>query len=160
MSESYKRLEETNKKHYEKSEQLRKELEELRKQKSAAQASGDDGLAKRLQESLEKTDNELANSLERIKELERQLKEKPIETVATEVIEKVPDEVQKELDELRKSRQSGAGTLKFTVYFDELVRGFNNLLGALAELENTDKETHEKYKKAVSGLIGKMAERL
>ena len=160
ISESYSRLEETNKGHYQRAEALRKELEDTKKQLSEAQASGDSGLATRLQESLEKTDNELAESYKKIEELERKLKEKPIEVPATTVIEKVPDDVQKELDELRKNHQQNAEVIKFTVCFNVLVKGFQDLLGALAELNNTDPQAHVKYKKAVVGLIGKMSERL
>lgn len=159
ISESYKRLENVNKKHYEKAEQLKKELEETKKQLSEAQASGNDEEAGRLSESLAKTDNELANAHMRIEELERQLKEKPIETTATEIIEKVPDEVQKELDELRQkaSQPGNDAAIKFKVYFDELVNGFKALLGALAEIPDDESE---RYKKAVIGLISKMSERL
>jgi len=159
VSKAYKRIEETNKNHYEKAEQLRKELEETKKQLSEAQASGNDEEAGRLSESLAKTDNELANAYVKIEELERQLKEKPIETTATEVIEKIPDEVQKELDDLRQkaSQPGNDAAIKFKVYFDELVNGFKAMLGVLAEIPD---EESERYKKAVSGLIGKMSERL
>lgn len=140
-------------------EKLKKDLKETQRQLSEAQASGDSEEIGRLQESLEKTDNELTAAQVRIKELEQQLKDKPIEATAAPVIERIPEEVQKELDELRNSQQS-AGVLKFTVYFEELVKGFKDLLAVLAELENTDQEAYERYKKAVTGLLGKMSERL
>ena len=157
VSKAYKRIEETNKNHYKKAEQLRKELEETKKQLSEAQASGNDEEAGRLSESLAKTDNELANAYVKIEELERQLKEKPIETTAT--IEKIPDEVQKELDELRKKagQPGNDAAIKFKLYFDELVSGFKALLGVLAEIPDEDSD---RYKKAVSELISKMSERL
>jgi DNA repair exonuclease SbcCD ATPase subunit len=140
-------------------EKLKNELEETRRQLSEAQASGNDEEAGRLQESLDKTDKELTEAHVRIKELEQQLKDKPIEATAAPVIERIPEEVQKELDELRRGQPS-AGALKFTVYFDALVKSFKELLGALAELEGTDQEAYERYKKAVTGLVGKMSERL
>lgn len=165
ISESYKRLEETNKKHYEKAEQLRKELEETKKQLTAAHTSGNNeeverlnGEIGRLSESLVKTDNELAISHGKIEELERQLKEKPIET-AVATVEKIPDEVHQELEELRQkaAQQGSPTTLKFKVYFDELVDNFKTLLEVLAEIPENETE---RYKGAVLGLIGKMSERL
>ncbi|SFH36493.1 Protein of unknown function [Desulfotomaculum arcticum] len=162
LSESYNRLEGVNKKHYEKSEQLRKELEDLKTQLAEAQASGNSDLVEQLQGKLEKTDNDLANSNKRIEELERQLKEKPIETTAVEVIEKVPDEVQRELDELREKAKQNNNTavLKYSVYFDSLVKGFQNLLSALTDIKESDPEAHGRYKKATLGLIEKMTERI
>lgn len=159
VSESYNKLEKTNKGHYEQAEKLRKELDETRRQLSEAQASGNNEEAERLQESLEKTDGELTAAQVRIKELEQKLKDKPIEAVAAPIIERIPEDVQKELDELRKGQQS-AGVLKFTVYFESLVKDFKELLAALAELKGTDPEAYERYKNAVSGLLGKMSERL
>ncbi|RJQ25541.1 MAG: DUF3102 domain-containing protein [Peptococcaceae bacterium] len=136
---------------------LQQSMADMKKQLSEAQASGNTDEVDRLSKSLVKTDNELTKALEKIEELERQLREKPIEApVAT--IEKIPDEVQKELDELRnKTTQQGtnAAALKFKVYFDELVDNFKSLLGVLAEIDET-----ERYKKAVLGLIEKMSERL
>lgn len=162
VSDSYKRLEETNKKHYETAERLKKELEE-------AQASGNTDEVERLEESLKMADSELNASLKKIEELELQLKETPIEVTAAPVIEKVPEEVERELNELRertkeleaKEPQPGnTATIRFSVYFDTLVKGFRDLLGALAEIKDVDPAAHEKYEKAVKGLIDKMSERL
>lgn len=158
VSQAYDRLEKTNQKHYEKAEQLRKELEETKKQLTAAQAAGNDEEVGRLSELLAKTDNELANARQRIEELERQLKEKPIEApVAT--VEKIPDEIQKELDELRQkaAQQDNSAKLKFKVRFEELVDNFRALLEVLTEIPEDE---NERYKKAVLELIGKMSERL
>jgi len=138
-------------------------LDDTKKQLTEAVSSGNSDLVEQLQGQLKKTDTDLIESLKKIKELELQLKEKPIETTATvttEVIEKVPDDVQKELEELRKKVDQPVNTaaLKFKVYFEELVKNFQSLLGTLAEI--ADPEENERYKKAVSGLIGKMSERL
>jgi uncharacterized protein (DUF3084 family) len=136
-------------------DQAKAEIAKLEKALDAAKASGDSEEAKRLQESLEQTETELGTANDKIKELERQLKEKPIDVPAT--IEKIPDEVVAELEELRKKHQS-ASAIKFRLYFDELVNGFKALLSTLDEM--TDDEEREQYKKATAGMIGKMTERL
>jgi chromosome segregation ATPase len=96
-------------------------------------------------------------------ELETKLNQ-PIEVITAEpqVIEKIPDEVVQELQELRQKVNQPSGSdksvVKFSLQFDGLVKGFKDLLGTLEEIQNT--ETKEKYKTAVKGLINKMAERL
>lgn len=97
-------------------------------------------------------------------ELEKQLKEKPIDVITAEpqVIEKIPDAVVQELHELRKKANQPAdgdkAAVKFSLQFDSLIKGFRDLLGTLEELQDT--ETKEKYKNAVKGLINKMIENL
>jgi chromosome segregation ATPase len=145
---NYKKLEQSNRENYEKAERLRRELEE-------AKASGSLEEVEQLSEQLAKTDNELSIAQQKIKDLEREIKETPVE-VTTAVTEKIPEEVQRELDELRK--QSNKPIIKFTYCFETLVNGFKDVLGALSEIPNP--EDQEKYKHAVRGLIGKMSERL
>ena len=89
-------------------------------------------------------------------------------TIDVAVIEKVPEAVEQELAALREktkvlekqAAQSTDSIVKYTVYFKELTTGFKNLLGALAEIEEKDPDLHEKYKNAVTGLLGKMSENL
>lgn len=118
-------------------------------------------------DSLVKTDDDLDAANKKIEELERKLKEKPIEVPVTTTIEVVPDDIQKELDELReknKQLEAKAGQSptikKFEVCFETLTTSFSNLLGALTAVRGTDEEEHEKYKNAVKKLIGIMSERL
>ena len=127
------------------------EIVKLEKALDAAKASGDSEEAKRLQKSLDQTETELGTANDKIKELERQLKEKPIDVSAT--IEKIPDEVVNELNDLRKS----AGAIKFKVIFDGLISHFNSLLASLDEM---DTDERGQYKNAVDKLITMMAERL
>ena len=105
---------------------------------------------------IEEADDQLKSANDEIAELNQQLKEKPIDVQAAEIIEKIPDEVEKELNELRKSLLSTAA-LNFKFHFETLVRDFNNLLSALNDIET---DSQDKYKNAVSGLIEKMSERL
>jgi len=160
LSASYDRLEKTNHEHYETAKRLKKELED-------AKASGNTNQTTFLQEQLEQAEGELANSLKKIEDLERQLKE-PVEvTTASEIIEKVPEEVERELEALRaKTRELEAkaekpqspADRKFRMQFELLGKVFGDLLGSLGDVE--DPEAREKYKHAVLGLIGKMEERL
>jgi DNA repair exonuclease SbcCD ATPase subunit len=156
ISESYDRLEEANKKHFEESQRLSKELNEIKEQLATAQNSGNDDEVQRLQESLDKKSEELGKSKQQIKELTKQLNDKPIDVPAA--VEKVPDELQAELDTLRKNKDNVAAVQKYTVYFDVLVKGFKDLLGSLDGIQ--DPEVREQYKGAVVRLLDKMGEAL
>lgn len=130
---------------------------------------------KELQKALEqerKRIQETGESEEKVKQLEQQLKQaqvkvealqeeaaKPIEIEAA-VIEKVPEAVEKELEELRKKANHSDDQIKFNICFDKLVEGFRDLLSALAEIKKTSPEAHEKYRNAVSSLIGQMSDRI
>lgn len=188
VSKSYERLEKVNEKHSKNAEKLKKELEEIKnknkdeltnreveienlrthikninEQLAKAQASGNNEDVEKLQAILQETEGKLLDSSKKIEELEKALKEKPIEVVASpEIIEKIPEEIEKELQDLReKVKQSSSNNepvVKFSIYFEELVNTFKALLGTLSEIQ--EDEVKEKYKKAVMGVIGKMSEKL
>lgn len=141
---------------------LQDETEALRKRVQEAEAKGNADEVKRLNELLQESDSQLYDAQEKIKDLEKQLKERPIET-AVATIEKIPEEVEKELNELRKKAKNisnDTAVLKFKVHFDDLVKGFKELLNDLEEIREVDPSMHENYKNAVVGLINKMSERL
>ena len=147
----------------EKAEMFKNDLKETRKLLQEAQANGDKEKVSRLQSALAETDVARKEAEKKIQELEQQLKEKPIDVPAVKVVEKVPEEIERELQELRTkvTKQSGSqATVKYSLYFEELVKNFKSLLGSLAEIETTDPEEYQKYKNAVAGLISKMSERL
>lgn len=142
-------------------EKLKAQVEEA----AALAASGtseDDGHASALQESLDKTEQQLADSLAKIKELETEIKAKPIDIPVKEIIEKIPEDVEKELAELREQvkRNDNKALAKFSVGFETIVRDFDNLLTTLYEIKTTVPDEYEKYRKAVNGLIGRMSEKL
>lgn len=116
------------------------------------------GDAERLQTILDKKAKELEQANNRIEDLTRQLNEKPIDAPA--IIKEVPKEIEEELNSLRHSQKSVAAMQRYRVHFEALVKGFQDILGALAEIEQADPDVHEQYKKAVSSLIDKMADRL
>ena len=94
-------------------------------------------------------------STEKINELEAALKD------AQEQVVTLTEELNKPVTvEATVVDNSGAAIQKYSAYFEIIVGGFKNLLGALAEIKEVDAAAHEKYRNAVSGLIGKMSERL
>jgi DNA repair exonuclease SbcCD ATPase subunit len=116
-------------------------------------------------EKLNQLEAELKEAQSKVEELTDELN-KPV-ILEPAVIEKVPAEVERELEELRRktqqleaqaNKQGNEKVLKFKVQFDTLVKGFGELLGSLAQIE--DKEAQETFKGAVIKLIGKMQERL
>jgi chromosome segregation ATPase len=149
----------------------KKEIEEQLKQKEKETAElekkqkAHDEVVKRLEadiESAKQSGNEedVEKLRNRISELETELKAKPIDVPAT--VEKIPEEIEAELTELRKkaSQPNSTSTVKFKLHFESLVSRFKELLATLDEVKQTDPEEHEKYKNAVTGLLEKMSERL
>lgn len=93
-------------------------------------------------------------------EMEKKLKEKPIEIHPEKVIEKIPEAIEQELATLREKVRKAdeeESILKFRMYFEELTGVFGKLL---TELANMGEENRERYKKAVHALLEKMEERL
>lgn len=138
---------------------LQLSIDDAKKQLKEAKASGNDEETVKLKESLEEKEKRLNESFEKIKELEQELKDKP-ETITAAVVEKIPEEVEKELAELRKKAQSSQTAIKFNVHFDTLVKDFKDLLSSLTDVEGEDPEAAAKYKNAVKMLISKMIEKV
>lgn len=130
---------------------LTKEIEGLHKQLSEAESNGADV------EDTEQLRSDLETSNSKIKQLEKDLKAKPIEAAAVEVI---PDEIEAELASLRSklAEQGDPTELKFKLRFESLVAEFRNTLDALNGI--SDEDNREKFKGAVSGLITKMGDSL
>lgn len=158
--EEYRNLESENNKQLQKVEELKTELEETKNQIKNAYSSGNNEEAGRLQKNLEELTIQLSESNTRVEELEKRLQERPIEVKA-----EIPEEIENELAELRKiktdlekEKDNNKQTVKFAIYFEELVNNFKSLLETLHGIE--DVEEKEKYKGAVVGLISKMNESL
>ena len=90
---------------------------------------------------------------DRADQLEKQLREKPLEATTVEVI---PNEVQQELDDLRAklSEQGDPTVITFRVRFKSLVDEFNATIETLEEI--ADEETKRTYKTAIHKLMDKM----
>lgn len=135
------------------------EINELKEQLNAAESAGDEEEVERLSSSLQSAEESLKESKMKIEKLERQLKEKPIEVPA--VVEKIPEEIQKELETLRKqasTKMNDDNVAKFKYCFDSLVKGFDEILVTLSDIK--DQESSDKLKKAEKGLLDKMQEEL
>ncbi|KEO84777.1 DUF3102 domain-containing protein [Tumebacillus flagellatus] len=144
--------------------QSRDLAEELRQTKEAlekAKATGSDEQVQRLTLALESVEGDLTDSQNRIKELEEELKAKPIEAGAA--VEVIPPAILEELEALRAKAadQNGAppsneSLVKFKLIIGNLSNGFNDLLGTLDEFE--EGEEREKYKGAIGRLLQRMLE--
>lgn len=154
IQRSLEEMEEQNRMNYELAERYKAEIE-------AAQADGDDEKVTELQQELDKRREELKKSEEKIKQLEKELQAKPIDIPKTEVIEKIPENVEKELAALREQakRNDNKALAKFSVQFDAVVRDFDSLLGTLHEIKSVLPDEHAKYLKVVQALIDRMAEK-
>jgi len=62
--------------------------------------------------------------------------------------------------ESKVDKQNNEAAIKYSVHFENLVKDFGGLLATLSDIKLTDVELHDRYKKAVVGLIEKMKERL
>ncbi|WNF36426.1 DUF3102 domain-containing protein [Bacillaceae bacterium IKA-2] len=154
ISTKYDDLEKQSKTHAELSNRLQKELD---KKESGGV---DKEKLKKLQDSFLYSQTELEKYKSQITTLEEELKKKPIDVPAT--VEVIPEEVQKELNELREKakKKDNKSEVKFSFCFEILVTNFQSLLASLDEIKEADELVHEKYKGAVTGLINKMSERL
>ncbi|QXE20433.1 DUF3102 domain-containing protein [Clostridium sp. 001] len=135
-------------------ENLRIYIKESKEKLLEAQSSNDNDEIERLQLSLEETQNKFQDALGEIDELKKELKEKPIEVVAS--IEKVPEEVEKELQDLREKVSNNEPTIKFSIYLKEFTKTFEALINTLSEIR--DDKAKEKYKEAVCDIVAKMKE--
>jgi len=129
-------------------------IESLNKQIEDAQAAGSREEVEQLEQQLKKAQAIYAESQDKIKELEEELN-KPIEPAIVEV---VPDDVTRELEELRAKLTQGDSPIvtKFSVQFKTLTTSFSELLGTLQEMKSIDSESYERYASAVNKLISTM----
>lgn len=100
---------------------------------------------------------ELGEAYKEIENLKKELEEKPIEVNAS-----IPEEVTKELEELRNkvisTNSQNLNTVKFKVHFEEVAKGFNEIIKDLREIE--DEEINTKFKAAVKKLISDIDKKL
>jgi hypothetical protein len=78
-----------------------KKILQLEKSISEAQDSGSSEEVEKLKTSLAEAENQLNTSEVKLQDLEKQLQEKPVDVTET-IVEKIPDEVERELQELRQ----------------------------------------------------------
>ncbi|WP_449603487.1 DUF3102 domain-containing protein [Paenibacillus sp. Marseille-Q9583] len=136
----------------------------------AASAAGDEGAAaeaeeaaEQLRANLSKSDEQLIESQKRVKELEEDLKAKPLEvSTATETIYATPPEVQEELDQLRKKAASNTveDVALFKVHVKTAGDGFNAALNVINSIKVKDAETAEKCINVLKGTLDRMQKML
>jgi chromosome segregation ATPase len=141
---------------------LQQKNKDLQVELKKATESGDTAQIEKLRQRLKESDEAWRAAEARIDELEEQLKRKPIEVQAVETIEKVPDEIQKELDELRRkaAQPVNDAAQRYKVYFDIIVDNYKKLLSTLSELQQTDPAGYVKYRKATAGMLVKLGEQV
>ncbi|MEQ6855277.1 DUF3102 domain-containing protein [Lysinibacillus capsici] len=130
---------------------LEKDIQDLKQQLETAQEQSVQNEVS--EKEINRLTQELAVAESRAKKLEESLKAKPIEAATVEVI---PDDVQKELDQLRSkvNESSDPAEIKFKIRFESLVNEFNLTLLVLDEIG--DSEVKIKYTNAVHKLMDKM----
>lgn len=138
-------------------DRLAKDMEALRGQMEEASAAGDDDAAHRLQQDLERAQKALKAAEKAKADLEEQLKAKPIDVPATvieeKIIERIPDDVARELAQLRVRAHQPEASTRFRVQFDIAKKAFNELLETLAEVQTQDHETYAKFRGATLRLL-------
>lgn len=130
---------------------LEKDIQDLKQQLENAQEQSVQNEVS--EKEINRLTQELAVAESRAKKMEESLKAKPIEAATVEVI---PDDVQKELDQLRSkvNESSDPAEIKFKMRFESLVNEFNSTLVVLEEI--VDEGTRTKYTNAVHKLMDKM----
>ena len=124
-----------------------------------AKTAGNEDKIEKLKAELEEADAQLLHANEEISDLNKQLKNKPIDVQAAAVLDKLPEEIEKELAELRQLKQNRQ-IEKYSDCFKVLVADFRQLLTSLAEIEQADPAAGEKYKHATLELISQMSAKL
>lgn len=153
LEKELKKIQQAAEKERQEREALAERVAQLQTELADARIADDAEEAQKLQEAL-------SYAQAKVKQLEKELRAKPIDVPA--IVEKLPPDIEKELAELRqKAAQPGNETsIKFKVQFEDLGAHFRDLLATLAKIQASDPETHAKYKGAVHGLLEKMSETL
>lgn len=107
---------------------------------------------KQLQQAIEEAKNQ------HIDELTAQLQQ----PVTPEIVEKVPDDVQKKLEQLEKENSLFKSQLvvKYKFAFEQIVKDYQTLLEIVEEVKQTESESYEGLVKSTKGLVQKMVERI
>lgn len=130
--------------HVEEIEQMQLQLGEVQQQISNDEES---------KKEIDRLTQELAVAESTAEKLHQDLKAKPIEAATVEII---PEEVQKELEQLRKqaNQSTDPAEIAFKVKFETLISNFGATLEAADLVTNT--EARQKYKQAIHKLLDRM----
>lgn len=141
-------------------ENLNIAIKDMENKLKAAEESGNEEDVDKLHQELNTSQSELIELNKKVVELEQKLQEKPID-VNEIVVEKVPEDIEKELQELREKvksqTQNKEVNIKFKINFEKTVDSVKSLLGSLEDIKNnSSEEEYSKYKMAVSAVIDKL----
>jgi ParB family transcriptional regulator, chromosome partitioning protein len=130
-----------------------KEIEDLKSKLEDAKDDDNSEEVERLQESIESYQKQFELSQKEIQELKDKLSI-PVEPV---VIEKVPEDVEKELESLRNKigQAECKEIIAFKGYYQVFGDNCKNLLLALNGIESINSELCERYRNALLNLVGK-----
>lgn len=132
---------------------------QLKKEIEFAQGNNDPKELNQLNESLRNAEKSLLESDQKIKQLEKQLKEKPIDVPA--VIEVIPENVELELQNLRRMNElnsEDAMQMKFRYSFENIAEECNKLLDILSSIQ--DEKAAGKLKLAFKNMIANIDDKL
>ncbi|QNO14942.1 hypothetical protein HYG86_09225 [Alkalicella caledoniensis] len=135
-------------------------IEELQKQLELEKSLPiDEAIVESLENKIKDLEEQKEAAQTKIDDLTKELSGPAV--LETAVVEKVPEEIEKELQELREKLSKAStetkkdeSVIKFRVQFNSLAEGFKELLVTLGEID--DAETKNKYATAVNGLLNKM----
>jgi len=111
-----------------------------------------------LAQELEKAKADLQKKKDEVKNLKAKLEEEPQEVIK----EVIPEEVQKELEELRMKAASSDSPLmvKYKLQFGEIKNAIDDLMNTLDEVEAADEGEGKKCRGALKGLFEKYKEKV
>ena len=140
-------------------EELRKELQT---QKAEAQLLKEQINTESNDDQTEELKEKLKEAEEKIASMQAELN-KPAE-IQTTVVEKVPEAIEKELEELRAKTAKAElemgeeAITKYKIHFEDLTKCFSTLINDLSGIQNTEKAA--KFKEATIKLLDRMKESL
>jgi hypothetical protein len=105
-----------------------------------------------------KAENEAKRLKKQLEDLDNEEPEPPVEVI----VEKIPDEVQKELENLRKiaAKAPSAPVIKFRQIYEDFLGKSEQLVVCISEIEKDDSATAEKYREATRKSLDKVYEHL
>lgn len=126
------------------------------KDAETAKTTAEQAAAKEKQDRI-KAENEAKRLRQELKDLDKE-PEEPVQVIVKEV----PEEVQRELDNLRKiaAKAPSAPVIKFRQIYEDFQAKAEQLLACIGEIAKDDPETADKYRKAIGTACERVTERV
>ena len=125
------------------------------KEAETAKTTAEQAAAKEKRDRI-KAENEAKRLKQELEDLDKE-PEAPVEVI----VEKIPDAVQKELEDLRRiaAKAPSAPVIKFRQIYEDFQSKAEQLLSCIGEIEKEDADTADKYRKAVGTACARITER-